>query len=1040
VIAGNALSGFDAGVIIALGARDNQVRGNRIGLNAAGDPLPNDFGVVVFLGGQQNSIGGERPTDACDGPCNLISGNNVYGVLLQDTNTSGNRVQGNFVGVAADGMRPIPNGFSGVAALNGPSQNLIGGGRAGSVCAQTCNLIGGNIDNGVMLSGAGTAANTVVGNYIGLNRLGTAALPNQLSGIEISSGASQNVIGGERAPGPCAGPCNTISGNSTDGVSIVGATTRGDTIRGNAIYDNGKLGIDLEGDTSITLNDPADADSGANDLMNSPVGVSAYYDGANTTITGILDTTNPAAAPAATAATIDVYANATLDTAGFDQGEQYLGSTSPDAKGQFSLAVSGNLPLPYVSATATSGDGSTSEFSFRTPLIFIPGISGSSLVDGPGGATLWFTLDPDKLKRLALYPNENPSAAIYAPDALRDVPLIGPFTKGIYGTLLKQLSDPDVGGYREYDVGNIDARRTTAGCDTTQRSNNPNLFVFAYDWRLGNAANAAKLKDYIGCIRKFYPGSPVDILAHSMGGLLSRRYILDNPPGRPTERTVNKLITIGTSWLGAPKFTYVLETGDFIGWGLGSTYKHILGSFTGAHELLNSRAYYALSARLPEQLPPLVEDGWDLNGNNRDDEEYGFDDMRRVMDSRYGVPPEFLPGTAGSTFHEHATGVGSQDDWRNDQTGVRYYHLVGVQREDTTVVQVRATYKSNCTLFGRGGKFCAETRRFMPVFRQGDGTVPLVSASRVAGVESYNAATARVIYFRGSDPGSNDDQVEHTNLNSNAKVIETVLSILKYGVEPSILAANRSPDGAPARQDALPAAAPANYVTIDGAAGVVVADGLGNSTAALPEGIAGAVPEVSSYVLGDNARLLTIPATGSYTVTFQTIKGPLAIEIRTGTGDTATQAIRYVDLALPEHVAAMIRITGQRIDALRYDGDANGSFETTVAPTVSVGGAQANDLTPPVVTIQAVRRQNSVMVTLSAQDPGSGVKAIYYSLEGTTFQPYQGQIKANASQTPSLYVFADDNVANRSTRLYSLALAPEAPDVHIYLPAILKQS
>ena len=43
------------------------------------------------------------------------------------------------------------------------------------------------------------------------------------------------------------------------------------------MYSNGGLGIDLGGD-GITPNDSGDEDSGPNDLMNSPAGVSAYYD------------------------------------------------------------------------------------------------------------------------------------------------------------------------------------------------------------------------------------------------------------------------------------------------------------------------------------------------------------------------------------------------------------------------------------------------------------------------------------------------------------------------------------------------------------------------------------------------------------------------------------------------------------------------------------------------------------------------------------------------------------------------------------------
>src|SRR5262249_14901356 len=111
---------------------------------------------------------------------------------------------------------------------------------------------------------------------------------------------------------------------------------------------------------------------------------------------------------------------------------------------------------------------------------------------------------------------------------------------------------------REYDHRGDPFLRTEAGCDVDQRdSTAPNFFVFPYDWRQDIAKSAQELRDYVHCIRRIYPGTQVDILAHSMGGLVARRYILDG------DHNVVHLATLGTPWLGAPKFPYVAFTGDF---------------------------------------------------------------------------------------------------------------------------------------------------------------------------------------------------------------------------------------------------------------------------------------------------------------------------------------------------------------------------------------------------------------------------------------------------------------------------------------------
>ena len=67
--------------------------------------------------------------------------------------------------------------------MSGDAQfNVIGGDRTVGVgLLGQGNLIGGNSQDGVNLEGSGTVSNTVSGNYIGVNVLGLAALPNRAS-------------------------------------------------------------------------------------------------------------------------------------------------------------------------------------------------------------------------------------------------------------------------------------------------------------------------------------------------------------------------------------------------------------------------------------------------------------------------------------------------------------------------------------------------------------------------------------------------------------------------------------------------------------------------------------------------------------------------------------------------------------------------------------------------------------------------------------------------------------------------------------------
>ncbi len=89
-------------------------------------------------------------------------------------------------------------------------------------------------NNGVKLEGS---SNTLTANYIGIDTDGTTALGNGYGGSggrgAIGITSATNVIGGSTAADR-----NIISGNSGNGIDIVGATAAGNTIKGNYIGTN----------------------------------------------------------------------------------------------------------------------------------------------------------------------------------------------------------------------------------------------------------------------------------------------------------------------------------------------------------------------------------------------------------------------------------------------------------------------------------------------------------------------------------------------------------------------------------------------------------------------------------------------------------------------------------------------------------------------------------------------------------------------------------------------------------------------------------
>jgi|GEM_PF-3064416 pimeloyl-ACP methyl ester carboxylesterase len=84
------------------------------------------------------------------------------------------------------------------------------------------------------------------------------------------------------------------------------------------------------------------------------------------------------------------------------------------------------------------------------------------------------------------------------------------------------------------------------------------LFAFPYNWRLANTYNALELKNKIDEVKAICDCDQVDIIAHSMGGLVARAYIqlLDY------ENDIDQLVFLATPQRGAPKAYLMWEGGE----------------------------------------------------------------------------------------------------------------------------------------------------------------------------------------------------------------------------------------------------------------------------------------------------------------------------------------------------------------------------------------------------------------------------------------------------------------------------------------------
>ncbi len=236
-VKGLIINRFASNGIFISNSSGNTITGNYIGTNATStSALPNGTDGVGIYNSSNHTIGGSIAADR-----NIISGNTGNGVGITDdvpgdnpSGATGNVIKGNYIGTNATGTTAVPNGGDGIL-INNAGSNITGGTTGTTpdgACTGECNLISGNGYNGFGIWYQNATGNQLIGNYIGTNAAGTAALPNTNIGAEINE-ASGNTFGGTTAAAR-----NILSGNLGAGVFLTGADGINNIVQGNYIGTN----------------------------------------------------------------------------------------------------------------------------------------------------------------------------------------------------------------------------------------------------------------------------------------------------------------------------------------------------------------------------------------------------------------------------------------------------------------------------------------------------------------------------------------------------------------------------------------------------------------------------------------------------------------------------------------------------------------------------------------------------------------------------------------------------------------------------------
>ena len=177
VISGNAYNGV---VIAFAGASDNLVEGNLIGTDAGGTvALPNGANGVEIQGGATNNTIGGTTAGARD----IISGNGYAGVLITDSGTNGNVVEGDYIGTNAAGTAALANAVTAWSSRPGPPAT-----RSAAQPPAPATASRATSTTAWRSPASTTSGNVVEGDYIGTNAAGTAPWPTARRRIRSSAG------------------------------------------------------------------------------------------------------------------------------------------------------------------------------------------------------------------------------------------------------------------------------------------------------------------------------------------------------------------------------------------------------------------------------------------------------------------------------------------------------------------------------------------------------------------------------------------------------------------------------------------------------------------------------------------------------------------------------------------------------------------------------------------------------------------------------------------------------------------------------------
>jgi pimeloyl-ACP methyl ester carboxylesterase len=474
----------------------------------------------------------------------------------------------------------------------------------------------------------------------------------------------------------------------------------------------------------------------------------------------------------------------------------------------------------------------------------------------------------------------------------------------------------------------------------------------------------------------------VNIVAHSTGGLLTKKYIMDHP----TDHGIGKAVLVGVPNLGAPKATKILLAGDSfnIPWLDSAEMQKISANMPVVYDLAPSLKYHAVAG------------SW----VTVDDQLHG---PRTKTDLDYNQVENLL-------VHDHSLNQSAWDQAEALHTsafdnldlrtyGVDAYNIVGCKSPTISHITERR-YTGNVGL--------SVTQFDIDTPKTGDGSVPAASAINMP------VDTDKQYFVLGPEHG--------TMLTADST--RPLITRLLTGNTAILL------DSKKVTQDVSKCNLQGYYLKMHSPVDFTVTEQASGATALRQSDgtVLNSIPGSSYDVVGEQKFIfLPTDAGQTYHVGLQgTSSGTYSLDVFTIDNGEATNESSFTQLPVTSALKGELELAN--VPTLALDQDGNGSVDQTLAPSITLDQNQLKDVMPPVTvatltgaTGQAGWYRTSVSVNLSATDSAqagataSGVFETKYQLDGGAWISYSAPFTVTDEGKHTVKFYSIDKLGNFET-------------------------